>query len=109
MEMFLIFALGSIGLTHIIVDSKFFEGIRNLVDKHLPKDIAYMIHCYQCAGFWAGVLCGSICFWHLLSIYGYGILMKCLFMLVCGWASSFLSNLAATYLNYLDSQTILKE
>lgn len=96
----ILFICSAIGLSHIIVDSKFAEFFRNFVDSWFPASLSYMVHCYACSGFWAGVVCGSICF----PLVGWATIG---YLLVCGWAGSFLSNFAAMYSNYLDAQSIL--
>ena len=73
----ILFCLGVIGITHIIVDSKLFEGIRNWFEKdfaEIASKNAYdwinsVIRCYQCCGFWVGLLCGPL-------LLNYGIVLS---------------------------------
>ena len=92
----ILFILASIGMTHVLVDGSIFSWLRNLAFKYLPRKISAIFTCYQCAGMWCGFL------------LGYFIIDKDPFkVLACGCASSFLSMIAATYLNYLEAQTII--
>jgi len=92
----LLFILGVIGMTHIIVDASIFQWLRNAIDKYLPEKVAAGIHCYQCTGFWCGLFCG----WIMLSD-------SPLKMFVAGCAGSVLANFAALYMNYLEARTII--
>lgn len=85
MVMLIMFVLSTIGLTNILVHGSIFDFIRNpLRDllKKINKD--YMLDCYECVGFWAGLICGLIFFfqpmWSTVFI-----------VLSCGWAGSLLS------------------
>ena len=55
MNNLLIFILSAWGLTHLIVSGKIFDRIRNWV---IIKSVFFgnLISCYQCTGFWSGVL-----------------------------------------------------
>jgi len=55
------FALGLVGLTHIIVDSTIMSKWRKYVkDNDIPFLFGYklydMVSCHQCAGFWVGLV-----------------------------------------------------
>ena len=92
----ILFILASIGMTHVVVDGSIFSWLRNLAIKYLPRKISSIFSCYQCAGMWCGFL------------LGYFIIDKDIIkVFACGCASSFLSMLAATFLNYLEAQTII--
>jgi len=84
MSLFL-FALGVVGLTHIIVDSTIMEPFRNAMQKWFPEKISYMVNCYQCFGFWAGLFCGWACFDNISYLQ----------ILIAGFAGSFLANFGA--------------
>lgn len=100
---FLLFVTSVIGLTHIVVDGKVFQPIRDFFDRTFPKYISDAIHCYQCSGFWCGIICGSIFFttsvdeWYILIGY----------LLGSGWSGSFLANFSAMYFNYLEAITVI--
>jgi hypothetical protein len=96
MEIFLYF-LGVIGMTHIIVDATIFKPVRDWFDRRLPTQVASLIHCYQCSGFWCGMLCGYFAFPNITWLQ----------IFLAGCAGSFLSNIAAIYLNYLEAQTVI--
>lgn len=102
---FVFFACASIGLTHILVDSKIGLPVRNLFDKYLPNYISSLIHCYQCTGFWSGLLTGLICLWPMLSCMNW--FYAILYLIAAGWAGSFLGNFSAIYFNYLDAQSLI--
>jgi hypothetical protein len=113
----ILFVLGVVGFTHIMVDGKIMLPLREwLVNpsfdcwaalRYVYKEIilhpvkwttgvlSSMIGCYQCCGFWCGLVCGFAMFggfWHTL---------------MAGFAGSFLANFVAIYMNYLEAQTIV--
>jgi len=58
---FLFFVIGLIGMTFIIVDSTIATGFRKWWRDHMKyklfgHDIAEIVDCHQCAGFWVGLL-----------------------------------------------------
>lgn len=59
-NLLLFFAIGLVGLTHIIVDSKVFSNVRDKIEKaninFLGHTLYDMITCHQCCGFWVGFL-----------------------------------------------------
>jgi hypothetical protein len=97
----LLFIVGVIGITHIVVDSKITAPIRDWLSNPnrfiIFKFLHSMMTCYQCAGFWCGLLCGLTLreanYWHVL---------------IAGGAGSFLSSLAAAVLNYLEANAIVQ-
>jgi len=62
------FILATIGLTNILVHGKVLDLIK-IGDKSLrgwmktPSFLGEMLDCYECTGFWAGLLMGLIFFW----------------------------------------------
>jgi hypothetical protein len=93
----ILFIFGSVGLTHIVVDSSLMLPIRELFDKYLPEKVAKLIHCYQCSGFWCGLFCCWAAFpgatwWQIL---------------VGGFAASVLANFMAIFMNYLEASTFI--
>jgi len=97
----ILFILGTVGLTNIIVDSSLFKPIREWAKGEIvlteainifvhPK-LGKLLSCYQCCGVWAGWVVGLLLFseWQLI--------------IVSGFASSFLSELAAKIMLKLDS------
>ena len=97
-SLFLVFAFGSIGMTHIIVDGAIFDKPREWLRNKFPQDhfITKLTGCYQCTGFWVGVVMGA-------ALVSYNPLV----FFACGCASSFLSDWAAIYLNSLEANTAL--
>lgn len=95
MNLFL-FSLSVIGMTHIIVDSSIFSPIRGLFEKILPKYLYKILECYQCSGTWCGFALG----WAIVDKDPFVVF-------ACGCAGSFLSTLAATFLNYLEARSVV--
>lgn len=58
----ILFALATIGLTNIIVHGKILDvsGVRPWVKSKLHPDVFQLFECYECTGFWAGVLMGLL-------------------------------------------------
>jgi hypothetical protein len=93
----LLFMLGVVGMTHIIVDASIFQWLRDYMDTKLPEKVSKLIHCYQCTGFWCGLFCGLAAF--------AGITWQQIFLAGC--AGSVLANFMAIYMNYLEARTII--
>jgi hypothetical protein len=55
MESFIFFILSVWGLTHILVSSKIFEGLRNWLLISFPF-FGEMLNCYQCTSFWTSII-----------------------------------------------------
>ena len=92
-----LFCLGCIGMSHIVIEGKIFESTRNWLKPKLPSTLYSLFECYQCTGFWAGLLCSFLAF-HDISWYQ---------VFVGGCAGSFLSASGALVLNYLEAKTIV--
>lgn len=62
---FFIFLLACVGMTNVLVHGKILDVIK-IFGKSLrgwlttPKFLAEMLGCYECAGFWVGIILGSI-------------------------------------------------
>lgn len=93
----LLFILGVVGMTHIIVDASIFQWLRDYADAKLPEKVSKLIHCYQCTGFWCGLACG----WAAFPV----ISLQQIFLAGC--AGSLLANFMAIYMNYLEAKTII--
>lgn len=91
-----LFVFGVIGLTHILVDGKIFQPVRDFLKERLPASVYSVLECYQCSGTWAGVLVGLLV-----------LTRNPFYVVVCGFAGSFLASWAAFYLNYLEAQTMM--
>ena len=92
---FLIYVLGTIGMSHIIVDGSIFETPRNYIIKTFPNSLGKLISCYACTGFWCGIIAGLICFTNIGLIF------------LCGCAGSFLSSTGALFLNILETKIVI--
>lgn len=92
---FILFIFAAIGGTHILVDGNIAQPLRDSVEKHCGKWLHDLITCYQCSGFWVGLITG-------------GMLVATNFseILCCGFAGSFLAYWGADYLNYLESKNL---
>jgi hypothetical protein len=65
-----LFCIAVIGLTHIVVDSHIAELLKKKVFENkdgtpreltpLWAEIKYMANCYQCSGFWVGLILGVL-------------------------------------------------
>lgn len=97
MERFLLFAFAVIGFTHIIVDpAVIMKPLRDFIKEKCPSWMDKLVSCYQCCGTWVGFLCGLI----LISYNPFVIF-------TCGMAGSFLASFGASYLNYIEAQSLL--
>lgn len=92
---FLLFLIGSVGMTHIIIDGSIFDKLRKLLKRLLPEYLHNLFECYMCCGFWCGIILGFC----LLT-------NKPIAIFACGCTSSLLSHLHATILNTLESMSI---
>lgn len=95
MEIFILFVLASVGLTLLVVDSSILEPFRNLMKWILPASAYKVFECYQCAGFWCGIVCGF-----LFTVNPFMLIM-------CGCAASFLASSAVLVMNYLEAKSIV--
>jgi len=93
----LLFVVAVIGMTHILVDpSVIAVPLRNWLAKNAPAWVNKLFSCYQCCGTWVGFLFGFI-------LISYNPLV----VFACGMAGSFLATWGATYLNYLEAQSLV--
>ncbi len=93
---FVMFALATIGLTNIMIYGKILEGMRDLLEAFLPPAVYEVLECYQCMGFWTGMLTGYIV-----------LTSNILGVLACGFAGSFLSHFAALIVEYIESNMMI--
>lgn len=75
-----LFALSSVGLTCIILESTLFRGVRDLLKRSLPEQAYELFECHQCMGTWVGFVLGYL-------LIGQSLVA----ILVSGFASSFLA------------------
>jgi len=94
---FLLFVTSVIGFTHIIVDPAVIaKPFRDFVKKNCYEWVDKLFSCYQCCGTWVGFFCGTI----LISFNPFVIF-------ICGMAGSFIASFGASYLNYIEAQSLL--
>lgn len=93
----ILFSLAVVGMTNIIVDpATIMKPLRDLLENKGPKWLNKLVSCYQCTGTWVGFLCGYL----LISQKPFEVFM-------CGMAGSFIATISATYMNYLEVQSIV--
>ena len=92
----ILFVLATIGLTNIVVESTIFAPIRELAKKFLPNYLSKVFDCFQCSGFYSGLICSFIFITH-----------DPLFIVGCGFAGSFLAVFGNVFINYLEARTIV--
>ena len=96
----IMFALSSIGMSHIIVDGSIMQWFRDLVKRisdaiRMPK-LGGVVDCYLCCGTWCGFFMGYVWLTNSpLQVFG------------CGVAGGFLANFAAIILNLIEAMTIV--
>ena len=115
LELLVLFLVGSVGMTFIVVDGFIFQWLRD-TPEWIKKKISFLkggkireglfwfldkittlLHCHQCAGLWCGFIT-SLMILHLTWIQAF---------FVAGSATSILSKFLITYLNHLDAQTYI--
>ena len=93
----LLFLIASAGMALILVDGKIMAPLRNYINNR--PNLIYLrdiIECYQCCGFWTGIITG-------LVMFGITSVWSLFFLIVCGCAGSYASMWAAGHLGYLDT------
>lgn len=116
---FIVFACAVVGLTNIITHSTIASPIREWVLSHVPEKYSHGIECSQCVGFWSGFILGGIILGFPAIMPEYSnqlsywiellksISLNFVYLLIYGFASSFLSVLSANIMGYLDSQSYI--
>lgn len=90
--MTLLFCLAVIGMTHILVDSEILGPVEDWAKAHLHAKIHHaLFECYQCSGFWCGIVLGVLIVSHDPRV-----------LLACGCAGSFLADLSESVFKYLE-------
>lgn len=93
----ILFILCVVGFTNIIVDpATIMQPVRDFIEKRCHPWLNKLVSCYQCTGTWVGFFCGYI----LIS-------KDPVVVFLCGMAGSFIATFAATYLNYLEAQSVI--
>lgn len=71
------FAIATIGLTNILVHGKILDviGLRPWLKEHMNSEWFQVFECYECSGFWAGLICGlfflSSRYWFMWPMCGF--------------------------------------
>ena len=60
MKEFFLFVLASIGLCHFLVDGALMAPLKEHLTRLGLRQVVKMLNCYQCAGFWSGVVMGFV-------------------------------------------------
>ncbi|MCL2349423.1 MAG: DUF1360 domain-containing protein [Planctomycetaceae bacterium] len=131
MERFLLFCMGSIGLTAILVDGKIFQPFREMLERNvaasaerfekmrnrpsvMPRTwsgfLLAILTCYQCCGFWSGLFCGLFLttgYWSLPRLTVPLVVYIAFFELMCGFAGSFLAVVYIKLLDLIHEKTML--
>jgi uncharacterized membrane protein YeaQ/YmgE (transglycosylase-associated protein family) len=110
---FLIFVFATIGLTNIFVESVIMQPLREWVGKRSNQwflgKISQILDCYQCCGFWCGLIIGLIMFSIFPGSFFYYLLRNIIVGLICGFAGSFLATFTALLINYLEAKSVIDE
>ena len=126
---FLLFAIASIGLTAILVDGKVFASLReSLFDRArflrekrerlklkpkftLMEFLEGILTCYQCCGFWSGLLCGLFLVTSFSEIgveeRRFAVLHTFLMWFCCGAAGSLLAHIYYWCIELISSLALL--
>jgi hypothetical protein len=99
----MLFVFGCIGITHILVDGEIFRPVKELISKYLPNFFLKLLNCYQCTGFWVGVIFGSLLYVDVTTIKD-----SIVAVFLAGGASSAFSYFWALVLTYLEANSIVK-
>jgi hypothetical protein len=79
----ILFILGVVGMTHIVVDSEISEPVYEWI-KPRSSFIARIMDCHQCAGFWCGVALGlALLSYNPLDVFAAGCTGS--FLAQLGW------------------------
>jgi hypothetical protein len=101
--------LGGVGMTTIIVEGEIFVPIKNFLAKFMPKFFMKMMGCHQCCGFWSGLLISLFFIFPFQVDCQWGqIVLNCGKNFANGCAVSLLSVLWASFMLYIESQTIIR-
>lgn len=96
MQIFILFILSTIGLTNIVVHGKILDliGLRAFLKKILNSSLFELFECYECSGFWCGMIMGSI----LISNDPY-------YVISCGFSGSLCSQFYSEIVYLIRSKT----
>lgn len=100
--------LGGVGMTVIIVESEISLFFKNILEKFLPKFVINALNCYQCSGFWSGVLISLL----FMNPFEVNYTLPYLFLelgknFAAGCATSLLSVFWASMMLLIESKTVI--
>lgn len=87
----ILFILAVVGLTHIVVDSEISRPVHEWIEPR-SRLVAKVMDCYQCSGFWCGLVLGPILVSYHPPVW-----------IACGCAGSFLAQLGWLVLDSLEA------
>lgn len=100
---FLVFSIGCVGITSIIVDGEIFKPVKDYMHDKVPEFFNSLLNCYQCSGFWVGIFFGiAINYNDLNNVPNFA----CLFLY--GGLSSASSYFYALYITYLEANSMVQ-
>ena len=97
MDNIILFVLACAGFTAIMIESTMLQPLRDYLKANIHAYIYKVFECYQCMGFWTGLICGFILLSHNIFV-----------AILCGCAGSFISVFSTHYLTYLEAKTIIE-
>jgi hypothetical protein len=107
----LLFVFGTVGMTSIIVEGEIFRPVKEKIKPFMPAFFFKLLDCYQCSGFWCGILMGLLLFVDYNIIFYSGNIILSLwelrYVFISGCASSCLSYYFANKMTYLEANSIV--
>lgn len=100
----IVWTLGSIGMTNIIVESDIAKVVKDKIKPYLPELIMKGLNCYQCTGFWAGAFTTT-----LLLVFNEWGFNKIHYIFLGGCATSFLATFFAFFQTYLEANSVISD
>jgi uncharacterized membrane protein len=99
-----VWLLGSIGMTNIIVESDIARLIKDKIKPYISEFLMKGLNCYQCTGFWSGAFTTTL----LFICNGWELNKLCLIFLG-GCATSFLATFFAFLQTYLEANSVISD
>jgi len=99
-----VWLLGSIGMTNIIVESDIARVVKDKIKPYISEFLMKGLNCYQCTGFWSGAFATT-----LLAVFdGWGT-DKLHLIFLGGCATSFLATFFAFLQTYLEANSVISD
>jgi hypothetical protein len=110
-SIFILWIFAAIGFTHIMVDSSIIRPFREWIKEKIPEinllvmkvSLAEGIECYQCVGWHMGIFTGILLSLLVANTFWNGVLIT----ILAGGASSFLSQVGAYLIVYLEANSVI--